>query len=162
MQSLYHTYLVLNEISGEASCRCTACILGTELVNVNFLAYYVFLCIRSCRSLFGLSMLAKLICGVREGTSPCEDFSAEFDGKGLPDMLYFGILRAPHARLDYIYSLIHKLKNAGYLEEYTVHIEQLSQRQDRLAYRLTPNGLKALENPSSDVYIRCIRLSDMY
>ena len=102
-------------------------------------------------------MLTKLLCGVNEGTSPTSDFSDILDGRMLKNLPYFGILKAPHARYDCVIVLIHKLKCAGFLEEYTVIIPELSVRKSRLAYRLTTSSRRALQNVKLPVYITCIK-----
>ena len=66
------------------------------------LARFIFLAVKSCKEYFGLSMLSRYVCSVRESTSDCDDFSALFDGKSLSEMPLFGILKWPHARVDQV------------------------------------------------------------
>ena len=143
--------------SSEDTCRCTACINGTEQVNVNYLARYVFLVVQSSKQYFGLAMLSRYLCGVRESTSDCDDYSAVFEGKSLSEMPLFGILKWPHARIDQMTVFIHKLFAAGYLEQHTVYLPELAVRKERLAYCLNAKSLDALANPNLSVYITVIR-----
>lgn len=126
-------------------------------MNVNVIAHYVFLAVESTAGKLGLAMLTKLLCGVNEGTSATSDYSDTFDGRMLKNLPYFGILKAPHARFDCVIVLIHKLKCAGFLEEYTVFIPELSVRNNRLAYRLTISSRKALQNLKLPVFVTCIK-----
>jgi hypothetical protein len=149
--------LVTEESTSEETCRCTACINGTEQVNVNYLARYVFLVVQSCKQYFGLSMLSRYLCGVRESTSDCDDYSTLFEGKSLSGMPLFGILKWPHARIDQMTVFIHKLFAAGYLDQHTVFLPELPVRKERLAYCLNAKSLDALANPNLSVYITVIR-----
>ena len=65
----------------DISCRCSACILGDDQVNVNVIAHYVFLAVESTAGKLGLAMLTKLLRGVNEGSSSTSDFSDTFDGE---------------------------------------------------------------------------------
>ena len=152
-----NTVLVTEASASEETCRCTACINGTEQVNVNYLARYVFLVVQSSKQYFGLAMLSRYLCGVRESTSDCDDYSTVFEGRSLPEMPLFGILKWPHARHDQMTIFIHKLFAAGYLQQHTVYLPELSVRKERLAYCLNEKSLDALANPNMSVYITVIR-----
>ena len=103
-------------------------------------------------------MLSRYLCGVRETTSDCDDYSTVFEGKSLSEMPLFGILTWPHARIDQMTVFIHKLFAAGYLQQHTVFLPELPVRKERLAYSLNEKSLDALANPNLSVFITVIRL----
>jgi hypothetical protein len=104
--------------------------LGTEEIDVKVYAHYIFLCVKSCKELFGLAMLTKYICGITEGTSKSSTYSPAFNDVKLSDMEYFGVLNKTHCRQDYMLTLLNKL-TGRYLEEYFVDIPELESHNQR-------------------------------